>query len=51
MARTKKAEEKSKEGVTISIDVDSFVRTRDSVRFFNYFIPVMARELRAITSS
>jgi len=32
MARPKKvAEEKAKEGATLSIDVDSFVRTRDSV--------------------
>jgi len=32
MARPKKAaEEKHKEGATLSIDVDSFVRTRDSV--------------------
>ena len=32
MARPKKAvEEKPKEGATLSIDVDSFVRTRDSV--------------------
>jgi len=31
MARPKKSEEKAKEGATLSIDVDSFVRTRDSV--------------------
>jgi hypothetical protein len=31
MARPKKGEEKAKEGATLSIDVDSFVRTRDSV--------------------
>ncbi|KAL2063559.1 hypothetical protein VTL71DRAFT_5364 [Oculimacula yallundae] len=31
MARAKKPEEKPKEGATLSIDVDSFVRTRDSV--------------------
>ncbi len=31
MARAKKSEEKVKEGATLSIDVDSFVRTRDSV--------------------
>ncbi len=32
MARAKKADDKQKEGATLSIDVDSFVRTRDSVR-------------------
>lgn len=31
MSRSKKAEDKPKEGATLSIDVDSFVRTRDSV--------------------
>ncbi|KAF8860082.1 hypothetical protein BDZ45DRAFT_672801 [Acephala macrosclerotiorum] len=31
MARAKKADDKQKEGATLSIDVDSFVRTRDSV--------------------
>ncbi|KAH6711648.1 hypothetical protein DL95DRAFT_394393 [Leptodontidium sp. 2 PMI_412] len=31
MARAKKPEEKPKEGATLTIDVDSFVRTRDSV--------------------
>jgi hypothetical protein len=33
MARAKKPEEKVKEGATLTIDVDTFVRTRDSVRF------------------
>ena len=37
MARTKKGDEKNKDGATISIDVDSFVRTRDSVRPFHCF--------------
>ena len=37
MARAKKPEEKPKEGATLSIDVDSFVRTRDSVRT-NYLL-------------
>jgi hypothetical protein len=32
MVRSKKAEDKPREGATLSIDVDSFVRTRDSVR-------------------
>ncbi|KAG0651632.1 High spontaneous mutagenesis 2 [Hyphodiscus hymeniophilus] len=31
MAKTKKAEDKAKAGATLEIDVDSFVRTRDSV--------------------
>lgn len=38
MARAKKPEEKPKEGATLTIDVDSFVRTRDSVRI-NPFLP------------
>jgi hypothetical protein len=32
MAKGKKTDDKPKEGATLSIDVDSFVRTRDSVR-------------------
>jgi hypothetical protein len=35
MARAKKPEEKVKEGATLTIDVDTFVRTRDSVRFLS----------------
>lgn len=34
MPRKKVVEEKAKEGVTVTIDVEGFVRVRDSVGFF-----------------
>jgi hypothetical protein len=40
MARKQKDAEKPREGATLSIDVDSFVRTRDSVSSFHSSIPV-----------
>ncbi len=46
MARAKKPEEKPKEGATLSIDVDSFVRTRDSVRIYSSHSPSSAPSTR-----
>jgi hypothetical protein len=43
MVRSKKSEDNRKEGATLSIDVDSFVRTRDSVSCFIFFIPAMSQ--------
>ena len=53
MAKTKKADEKTKAGATLEIDVDSFVRTRDSVRppFLPFHLPVfLDRDLDAAIS-
>jgi len=50
MARAKKAEDKPKEGATLSIDVDSFVRTRDSVspHLTIFFPPHLSWRMRRI---
>lgn len=44
MSRAKKSDDKPREGATLSIDVDSFVRTRDKVScIFLFFLHSFAR--------
>jgi len=50
MAKGKKAEEKPKEVETITLDVKSFVRTRDSVRLISplSFLFVLHRRIESL---